>query len=49
MALFLSAGSSGTKVMFAIFEDCKRDSNDDVFSGYNFPVLILQKNSSACI
>ena len=32
-----------------VFEDCKRDSNNDVLSGYNFPVLILQKNSSASI
>ena len=32
-----------------IFGDCKRDSNNDVLSGYNFPLLILQKNSSTNI
>ena len=43
------SGKFWNKSDVPIFEDCKRDSNDDVFSGYNFPVLILQKNSSTGI
>ena len=47
-SVFVS-GKFWNKSDVPIFEDCKRDSNDDVFSGYNFPVLILQKNSSTSI